>query len=144
MEINHFLAWAIAIATVAGIGMTAMVWAYVGSGSTTILFTEAVTLSSEVPEDRAGSKAKEEFNRGTEAFARGNFRQARDRFTQSLEYLDDIPEAYHNRGLAWANLRKDDDAAINLARAGELYARRDKPAAIAQIKAQLEAIKARR
>jgi tetratricopeptide (TPR) repeat protein len=143
MELNHFLVTAVAIATVAGIGITAMLWAYLGSGSTKVLFGEAVPLSSSLPEDRAGHKAKEEFNCGCEAFVQGNFRQACDRFTRSLQYLEDFPEAYHNRALAWANLRQDDDAAINLVRAGELYAQQDNQAAIAQIKTQLEAIKAR-
>ncbi|MDY7013116.1 MAG: hypothetical protein SVX43_05850 [Cyanobacteriota bacterium] len=144
VELSHFVAWAIAIATVAGVGSVAMVWAYVGSGSTAILFEKTVPLSSSLPEGSVGDRAQAEFSKGCEAFEREKFRQASDRFTRALQSVEAFPEAYHNRGLARANLRQDNEAAIDLAQAGEGYAQQDNPAAIAQIKTQLEAIQARR
>lgn len=124
--------------------MGVMLWAYRGSGSTAVLFPEAVPLTSALASDRAGNKARDYFQQGCEAFERGKYRQACDRFTRAIEQLDNLPEAYHNRGLAWANLRQDDDAAVNLLRASELYGEGENLAATAQIKQQLEAIKARK
>ncbi|MBD2578529.1 hypothetical protein [Oscillatoria sp. FACHB-1406] len=144
MELDRFVIWAVAVSLVAGLGIGIMLWAYRGSGSTAVLFAEAVPLATALEADRTGNKAKESFEKGCEAFNRGNYQQARDRFTQAIGQLEDLPEAYHNRGLCWANLRQDDDAAVNLVRASELYAQSDNPDAIAQIKQQLEAIKARK
>jgi Flp pilus assembly protein TadD len=144
MELSHFFAWAIAISLVAGLATGIMLWAYRGSGSTAILFTALVPLSSSLEGDRAGNKARDYFQQGCEAFGQGKYRQGCDRFTRAIQQVEDFPEAYHNRGITWANLRQDDDAVVNLLRASDLYGERGNMAAIAQIKQQLEAIKVRK
>jgi hypothetical protein len=125
MELSHFFAWAIAISLVAGLATGIMLWAYRGSGSTAILFTALVPLSSSLEGDRAGNKARDYFQQGCEAFGQGKYRQGCDRFTRAIQQVEDFPEAYHNR-------------------ASDLYGERGNMAAIAQIKQQLEAIKVRK
>ena len=58
--------------------------------------------------------------------------------------MSTLAEAYHNRGLVFANLRSDDDAVINLISASELYQEQDNGVAIDMIKKHLEALKQRK
>jgi hypothetical protein len=52
--------------------------------------------------------------------------------------------AYHNRGLAFANLRQDDESVANLLQAAELYLQEGNQPAIAIVKKNLELLKARK
>ncbi len=144
MEITNFLTWFILIAVVAGIGLGSMIWAYLGAGSTSVLFDAAIPappLPSSLEQD---AQLKDYFQQGYDAYQAGKYRQAIDKFSQAIERFSSFAEAYHNLGLAFANLRQDDNAVENLLRAGEFYAQQDKQAGIATIKQNLEALKARK
>lgn len=140
METIHFLTWFIVVAAIAGFGIGTMIWAYKGSGSTAVLFPQAIAAPS-FPEDAA--LVADLFNQGCDAYTKGKYRQAIEKFNQAIG-LAPIAQTYHNRGLAFANLRQDDDAVINLMRAGEIYAQQENEDGIATVKQNLLALKARK
>ena len=137
MEIANFLTWFICIGLIASIGIGTMIYAYSGQGSISVLFTEPISISSE-------AKAAVNFQQGCEAFQVGNYQQAINKFTKAIQNNSHIAEAYHNRGLAFANLRQDDESVTNLLQAGELYIQEGNQEAIATVKKNLELLKARK
>lgn len=139
METTHFLTWFISIAAIAGFGIGTMIWAYKGSGSTAVLFPQPIATPS-FPE---ATSEVDLFKQGYDAYTRGKYRQAIEKFNAAIG-LAPIAQAYHNRGLAFANLRQDDDAALNLMRASEIYAQQEDEAGIATVKQNLLALKARK
>ncbi len=144
METTNFIALSVIIVTVLGIGIGTMIWAYFGKGSVSVLFKEPILSLPEFPDTDAGQKASVYFQQGIEAYQAGNYRQAKDKFTSALQLVSTLAEAYHNRGLAFANLRSDDDAVVNLISASELYQKQDNGVAIDSIKQNLESLKQRK
>jgi tetratricopeptide (TPR) repeat protein len=142
MEITNFLTWFLFIAGVIGIGLGVMVRAYIGSGSISILFPDPVLAPPAVL--AADTEAAAQFQQGVAAFQAGKYRKAVNRFSQAIQRVSTFAEAYHNRGLAFANLRQDDDAARNLVKAGEGYLEQGNQDAFATVKQNLEALKARK
>lgn len=134
MEIQQFLGFFLLLA-VAIAGMGVMVWAYAGSGSRAVLFVTPI---------RAQQKLGEAFEAGCQAFSEGEYAQAIAAFERELRSHPNHAEAYHNRGLAFANLRQDDKAVENLLKASQCYAEVDRPEALKQLRSQLQALKARK
>lgn len=144
MDIENFLIWLVLILTVGGVGIGIMMYAYIGSGSLSVLFSEPILLPSSLPDSTEGTEAAVYFQNGYNAYKSGNYRQALAQFTLALQQIPTLAEAYHNRGLTYANLRQDDDSVIDLLSATELYAQQENGEALVLIKQQLEAIKARK
>ncbi len=119
LEVGDFVIWFLAIALVLAGALGVMLWAYKGQGSRSILFTETVAL----PDDNAHRipKAIAAFNQGCTLFNQSDYRGAIDRFAAALALAPNWPEAYHNWGLALANLLDDNEAVPRLVKAGELY-----------------------
>lgn len=140
METANFLIVFIAITVVAGIGIGSMVWAYVGAGSRAVLFKEPIfNIVSEQE-----NEALQQFQQGIVAFREGRYPSAIEQFTQVIQLDSTFAEVYHDRGLAFANLRRDDDATFNLVKASELYLERGDRASVTIVKQNLEALKARK
>jgi tetratricopeptide (TPR) repeat protein len=144
METADFLTWLILIGTLAVIGIGTMVYAYRGQGSLSVLFDEPLSLPPALPDSDSGTEACVQFQEGYNAYKGGQYRQAIDYFTQAIHYESNLAQAYHNRGLAYANLRQDDDSVVNLLSASELYSQQDNKEALLLIKQHLQAIKARK
>jgi tetratricopeptide (TPR) repeat protein len=144
MEITNFIAWSVIAVAALGIGLGTMTWAYAGKGSISVLFPEPILSIPEFPATDAGSKTAVDFQQGIEAYQSGNYRKAKDKFSSSLERVATLAEAYHNRGLVFANLRSDNEAVADLIRASELYQQQGNGSAIALIKQNLEALKQRK
>ncbi|MFM9263866.1 hypothetical protein [Tychonema sp. BBK16] len=144
METTNFIALSVIIFAILGIGLGTMTWAYFGKGSVSVLFKEPILSFPEFPATDAGKKASVYFQQGLEVYQSGNYRQAKDKFSSTLELVSTLAEAYHNRGLACANLRSDDDAVVNLISASELYQQQDNGVALDIIKQNLEALKQRK
>lgn len=113
-----------------------MLWAYAGSGSREVLFETPVEL------DAADCPAA--FREGCAAFRDGRYSEAIAAFEDCLRERPDFAEAYHNRGLALANLLQDDDAVANLLKASDYYANADRPDALMDVRDRLNALKARK
>ncbi len=144
METTNFIALSVIIVTVLGIGVGTMTWAYFGKGSISVLFKELILSLPEFPDTDTGKKASVYFQQGIEAYQSGNYRKAKDKFTSTLELVSTLAEAYHNRGLAFANLRSDGEAVADLIRASELYQQQGNEVAIDLIKQNLAALKQRK
>lgn len=134
VEVQQFLGFFLLLA-VAIAGMAVMVWAYAGSGSRAVLFMAPIPAQESVGEA---------FDDGCQAFTAGEYAQAIAAFERDLRSHPDHAEAYHNRGLAFANLRQDDKAVENLLKASQCYADADRPEALEQLRSQLQALKARK
>ena len=117
-----------------------MVWAYVGAGSRAVLFKEPIF---DVASEQKG-EALQQFQQGIVAFREGRYPAAIEQFTQAIQLAPTFAEVYHDRGLAFANLRRDDDATFNLVKASELYLERGNRASVTIVKQNLEALKARK
>lgn len=144
MEIASFLTWFILVVVVAGVGIGAMIYAYLGAGSLSILFEQAIPLPATVPDSEAGTEAQVQFQQGYNAYQQKNYRQAIDYFSRAIQQVSTLAEAYHNRGLAYANLRQDDQSVVNLLSASELYGQQDKGEQLILLKQHLEAIRERK
>ncbi len=140
MDTANFLIVLIAITLVASVGIGSMVWAYVGAGSRAILFNDPISKS--VADEK--TEAIQPFQQGILAFKAGRYPNAIEHFTQAIQLTPNFAEAYHDRGLAYANLRRDDDATFNLVKASELYLERDDRDSLSIVKQNLEALKARK
>lgn len=144
MEITNFIALSVIVAAVLGIGLGTMTWAYYGKGSISVLFKEPVLTSPELPATDDGKKAAVYFQQGIAAYQAGNYRKAKDKFSSAIQLISTLAEAYHNRGLAFANLRSDDEAVVNLIGASELYQQQGNKLGLDLLKQNLEALKQRK
>ena len=140
METTNFLIVFIAITVVAGVGIGSMIWAYVGAGSRAVLFKEPIL---NIVSDQK-NEALQQFQQGIIAFREGRYLAAIEQFTQVIQLDSTLAEVYHDRGLAFANLRRDDDATFNLVKASELYLERGDRASVTIVKQNLEALKVRK
>ncbi|NJK36530.1 MAG: hypothetical protein HC835_14400 [Oscillatoriales cyanobacterium RM2_1_1] len=143
METANFLTWFFLVLAIAGLGIGIMVYAYQGKGSVSILFQMPVALPDILPDSAAGTEAAATFQQGCSAFQVNNYSQAVEHFTQAIQQLETLAEAYHNRGLTHANLLKDNQSVIDLVRASELYEQQENRENLILLKQHLEAIKAR-
>ncbi|WP_017659883.1 hypothetical protein [Baaleninema simplex] len=137
MELSQLVGLSVLVA-VLGVGLAVMLWAYEGAGSQAILF------ESPVERRPLADDVAPVFHRGCEEFRAGDYRKAANTFAGCLASNPNLAEAYHNRGLAFANLRQDDDAVEDLLLAGDRYGKEDRPAELAAVKQALAAIKARK
>ncbi|MGB3531963.1 MAG: hypothetical protein WBA13_00435 [Microcoleaceae cyanobacterium] len=144
MENTDFLIWLISIGTLAVIGVGTMISAYKGTGSISILFNEPLSLPTALPDSDSGTEAAVQFQEGYNAYKAGQYRKAIDYFTRAIEHQASLAQAYHNRGLAYANLRQDDNSVVSLLSASEFYAQQDNKDALLQLKQHLQLIKARK
>lgn len=144
MVSQPLILWSFVITAIAAVGIGAMVYAYQGTGSVSVLFAEPVPdpgtdQPSEITPDAAAA-----FSLGETAFQAGRYRQAVEQFTAACRLASGFAAAHHNWGLAAANLRRDDDAVRQLAIAGEFYLQSDDLAGAALIRQHLQALKARK
>ena len=140
MDTANFLIVLIAIGAVAGIGIGSMVWAYVGAGSRAVLFEEPISKG----DLDLKNEALQSFEEGILEFKKRRYLAAIEHFTQAIQLNPTAAEIYHDRGLAFANLRRDDDATFNLVKASELYLERGDRDSVTIVKQNLEALKARK
>ncbi len=144
MEISDFLTWLLLIGTVALFGIGIMIYAYQGQGSLSVLFEELLSLPDSLPDSERGTEAAVQFQEGYNAYKGGQYRQAVEYFTQAIDQESNFAQAYHNRGLAYANLRQDDDSVISLLVASELYNQQNNREGLLLVKQHLTAIKERK
>ena len=101
------------------------------------------TPPSEVPESPAIAEAAiAPFQKGISAFQAGQYRDAVEWFNQAIQSDATFAEAFHNRGLALANLQKDNEAVRSLVQASQAYAIRNRPDGIQTIKQHLQQLAA--
>lgn len=132
--------WLSVVLAVLGFGMGVMVWAYRRPLGNSALFPAPVTeLSMPV-----GDHARTQFEAGCAAFAQGRYPAAIDQFTAVMTAEPTCAEAFHNGGLAYANMGTDSTAVQALLKASELYDQQGTKAGLDLVKQQLEQIAGRR
>ncbi|MEL6263667.1 MAG: tetratricopeptide repeat protein [Cyanobacteria bacterium J06626_6] len=130
----------IAIAIISGLTLFAvvtMVRAY-RQPITEIPFPDAVIDDPSIP---LSGPARELFVAAVGTFKAGDYRGTLDRFAQLLEKEPNCAEAFHNLGLAYANLGDNDKALRSLLKASAAYDQQGTKAGIERIKQDLERLK---
>lgn len=140
LETGNLLAWLAVVLAVGGFALVVMLWAYLGSGSRQVVFTNPI----EVSEPRPASNGWQLFDEGCAAFRSGKFRSAIAPLTAAIQADPTRPEFFHTLGMIQANLRQDNEAVRTLVRAGELYLEGANPTGYERIKADLELFKQNR
>ncbi|MGB3136135.1 MAG: hypothetical protein WBG38_16660 [Nodosilinea sp.] len=132
--------WLSVVLTILGFGMGSMVWAYRRPLGNSALFPAPIAdLSTPVAGD-----ARTQFESGCAVFAQGRYLDAIDEFRAVMEAEPNCAEAFHNGGLAYANMGTDGPAVQALLKASELYDRQGTKAGLDLVKQQLEQIAGRR
>jgi tetratricopeptide (TPR) repeat protein len=136
--------WLGVITLVGGVGLVILLRAYTSNGSGTPQFTQPITSATPpiTRPDEIDAVAQKAFAKGNAAFSSGRYRWAADQYAQALQVTPDWAEAYHNRGLAVANLRQTGDAAQDLAKAASLYLDLDNTSALDLVRQHLQELKA--
>lgn len=132
--------WLSVVLTILGLGMGSMVWAYRRPLGNSALFPSPVMdLSTPL-----GDEVRAQFESGCAAFARGRYPAAIDQFTAVMVAAPTCAEAFHNGGLAYANMGTDSMAVQALLKASDLYDRQGTKPRLDLVKQQLEQIAGRR
>ena len=129
----------IVLISIAGFGAGSMIWAYAGTGSVAVLFQEVIS-----PPPKLAPEALQNFQIGIGAYLRRRYRPAIAAFTQVLRTEATCAAAYHNCGLAQANLDQTDQATASLLKAAELYFDRGDGRSANLVKQHLTALKMRK
>ncbi|MBE9159030.1 hypothetical protein IQ265_19635 [Nodosilinea sp. LEGE 06152] len=132
--------WLSVVLAVLGFGMGVMVWAYRRPLGNSALFPAPVVELSTPTSDAA----RTQFEAGCTAFAQGHYPAAIDQFRAVMVAEPDCAEAFHNAGLAYANMGTDGPAVQALLKASELYDQQGTKAGLDLVKQQLEQIAGRR
>ena len=132
--------WLLVVTVILGGGMTVMARYYRRPLKDAPLFPAPVTDLS-MP---LSSAATTQFQEGCHLFAQGQYPRASEAFYRVLEQESACAEAFHNFGLAQANLGNDNDALRALLKASDYYDQQGTRAGLTQIKAQLEQLAERR
>ena len=136
----EFAVWFSVVTTILGGGMAAMILAYRRPFKNAILFPAAIQTSS-IP---LATHAETQFRKGCRQFAQGRFLPAIRCFIQVVDMEPKCAEAFHNLGLAYANLGNDDYAVQALLKANEFYDQQDSGDGVVRILAQMEQLAGRR
>lgn len=132
--------WLSVVLAILGFGMGSMVRAYRRPLGNSALFPAPVTdLSTPL-----SAAARTQFEAGCTAFAQGHYPAAIDQFTAVMEAEPDCAEAFHNGGLAYANMGTDNLAVQALLKASDRYDHQGTKAGLDLVKQQLEQIAGRR
>ncbi|MGF1518655.1 MAG: hypothetical protein ACFCVB_12735 [Nodosilinea sp.] len=132
--------WLSVVLAILGFGMGVMVWAYRRPLGNSALFPAAVVdLSMPVSDE-----ARAQFEAGCAAFAQGRYPAAIDQFTAVMTAEPSCAEAFHNGGLAYANMGTDGTAVQALLKASDLYDQQGTKPGLDLVKQQLEQIAGRR
>ena len=132
--------WLSVVLAILGFGMGIMVWAYRRPLGNSALFPAAVVALS-VP---VSDEARAQFEAGCAAFAQGRYPAAIDQFTAVMAAEPSCAEAFHNGGLAYANMGTDGTAVQALLKASDLYDQQGTKPGLDLVKQQLEQIAGRR
>jgi len=82
------------------------------------------------------------FISGVGTYKAGDYRKAKDQFTQVLEQEPNCAEAFHNLGLAYANIGDNDKALRSFLKASDAYDQQNTKEGLDLIKQHLQTLKA--
>lgn len=133
---GEFVIWAFVMLGVLTIGLVAIATTTLNPLGRKIPFPEPITGLS-IP---ISGEAQVAFQNGLAAYRVGRYGKAIEYFNDLITQERACAEAFHNRGLAHANLAKNQLALPDFLKASELYDQQGTKAGIDQIKVDLEVL----
>ncbi|MGI8933189.1 tetratricopeptide repeat protein [Leptolyngbya sp. BC1307] len=137
METPNFIIWAVVILGIAGFSIGSMVNAYRQPISQAPFPNAAI----DQPSTPLASATLAIFVGAVGTCKAGDYRGAIEQFTQVVEQEPGCAEAWHNMGLAYANIGDNNKAVRSLLKASAAYDQQDTKAGIDRIKQELEVLK---
>jgi len=135
--VPNLLVWVAVVFGIAGFAMFSMLSAY-RKPIEQIPFPESVVESSSIP---LSTSAQGLYVGAIGTYKAGDYRGAIEQFTEVLSSEPNCAEAFHNLGLAYANVGDNNKAVRSFLKAGETYAQQDTKEGLAQVKQALERLK---
>ncbi|WP_158534993.1 hypothetical protein [Acaryochloris thomasi] len=138
METPNFLIWAVVVFGIAGFAIVSMVRAFrtpiaVLPFPDTVIDLPAISISDAVMADFVSSVA---------TYKTGNYQDAISQMMPVVEQEPSCAEAWHNIGLAYANVGDNDKAVRSLLKASDAYEQHKTQAGIERLKQDLAILKA--
>ncbi|MEL7333816.1 MAG: tetratricopeptide repeat protein [Cyanobacteria bacterium J06560_2] len=137
METPNFLIWAVVVISATSFALVSMISAY-KKPITEAPFPDAAI---DQPSLALSNEALTAFVGAVGTYRAGDYRGAIDQFTAVLAQEPNCAEAFHNLGLAYANIGDNDKALRSLLKAGDAYDKQDTKEGIDRIKQDLLTLK---
>lgn len=137
METPNFLIWAAVVIGATSFAVGSMVSAF-RKPIEEVPFPEEVI---DQPSVAISTEALNIFVGAAGTYKAGDYRGAVEKFTEVLSKEPNCAEAFHNLGLAYANIGDNDKALRSLLKAGDAYDKQGTKAGIEQIKQNLKTLK---
>lgn len=135
--IPNLFVWVAVVFGIAGFAMFSMLSAY-RKPIEQIPFPDLVVETPSIPLSTA---AQTLYVGAVGTYKAGDYRGAVEQFTELLNKEPNCAEAFHNLGLAYANIGDNNKAVRSFLKASDAYAQQDTKEGIAQIKQALERLK---
>ncbi|MFE4107453.1 hypothetical protein [Almyronema epifaneia] len=133
---TEFWVWLGLVTAILGFGATAMINAYARPKLDAVLALTAIAK----PSTPLNSDAIAWFDQGCNVYNHSQYRESSELFSQVIQQEPTCAEAFHNRGLAQANLGNYNLAVADLLKASELYDRQETKVGIDRVKQDLEVL----
>ncbi|MBE9060727.1 tetratricopeptide repeat protein [cf. Phormidesmis sp. LEGE 11477] len=133
----NLLVWIAVVLGIAGFAVFSMVSAY-RRPIDQVPFPNSVVETSSIPLSTA---AQTLYIAAVGTYRAGDYRGAIEQFTELLNQEPNCAEAFHNLGLAYANVGDNNKAVRSLLKAGDAYDQQGTKEGLEQIKQTLEKLK---
>ncbi|MGD1863135.1 MAG: tetratricopeptide repeat protein [Phormidesmis sp.] len=137
METLNFIIWAAVVIGATSFAVGSMVSAY-RKPIEQVPFPDAII---DQPSVAVSTEALNTFVGAVGTYKASDYRGAVDQFTEVLSKEPNCAEAFHNLGLAYANIGDNDKALRSLLKAGDAYDKQGTKEGIEQIKRDLKTLK---
>lgn len=138
METPNFIVWFVVVFGIAGFAISSMLSAFRRPIEQTP-FPDAVIDQPSIP---LAETAMVAFVGAVGTYRAGDYRKAIEQLTPVVEQEPNCAEAWHNIGLAYANVGDNNKAVRSLLKASDAYDKQGTKAGIDRIKQDLEVLKA--
>lgn len=135
--IPNLLVWIAVVFGIAGFAMFSMVRAY-RKPIEQVPFPNRVVEASSIPLSTASQTL---YIAAVGTYQAGDYRGAIEQFTELLSEEPNCAEAFHNLGLAYANVGDNNKAVRSFLKAGEAYAQQDTKEGLEQVKQDMKKLK---
>lgn len=139
MEISNFIVWAVVVFGIAGFAITSMLSAF-RQPIDQIPFPDTVVDCPSIPLSEAAMLG---FTGAVGTYKATDYRGALEQFTKVVEQEPSCAEAWHNIGLAYANVGDNNKAARSLLKAADAYDKQGTKEGLDRLKEDLETLKAK-
>ena len=133
----NLLVWIAVVFGIAGFAVFSMVSAY-RRPIDRVPFPDLVVETPSIP---LSTEAQALYVAAVGTYRAGDYRSAVEKFTELLNQEPNCAEAFHNLGLAYANVGDNNKAVRSLLKAGDAYDQQDTKEGLEQIKQALERLK---